>query len=85
MNDFFKAYSHARAKTRPGARPVDCREITLQATPDILREIASFIQEAARRLETQSAGEEAHLHLRDQWKDWQETYPDIVVFAHQAE
>lgn len=83
MGLYFKAFSHKRGKTK-GTLPTECREIALEATPEVLREIAKFINHAASVLEAKPVDEEAHMHFQDQWESWSEKFPDIVVVAHRS-
>lgn len=56
--------------------PVELREVTLRASPEVLREIAKFLESAAGEI----ANGAEHLHLRDEWSGWPQGAPDIVAF-----
>ena len=57
---------------------MEMSDISFSASPETLRAIANFINEAANDL--QDMGNEfGHVHLMDEWPDWQEGEPDIQI------
>ncbi len=56
--------------------PLELSEVTFSASPELLRELAKFLEEAAAQI----ADGAQHVHLRDQWSDWQEAGADLIVF-----
>ena len=56
--------------------PLELSEVTFSASPELLRELAKFLEEAA----TQIADGAQHVHLRDQWSGWQQGGADLIVF-----
>ena len=53
--------------------------IGISAKPEILRAIAKFLSDSADELE-EMGSDFGHLHLMDEWENWQNGYPDIQVF-----
>lgn len=78
MDQFFKAYCYLREGSSKG--PLECSEVTLQANPDILREVAKFLMESAAKIEA-SPGGDMHFHLQDEWKKWKQEFPDLIVVS----
>ena len=58
-------------------RPLRLSEVTIQASPVVLREIAAFLTSTASAME--SEGGIGHVHFRDQWRGWSEADGDLVV------
>ncbi len=54
------------------------RDIGISAAPDTLRAVAKFLHTAADELEEMGEGF-GHLHLMDEWEDWNENVTDIQV------
>jgi hypothetical protein len=79
MNRFFKAYCYLREGSSEG--PLECSEISLQATPDILRQVAAFLVESAEKIEASKDGGQIHFHLQDEWKKWSQEFPDLIVLS----
>ena len=52
-------------------------EVTFQASPKTLRAIAQFFNESADYLEKHDDFD--HAHLQDDWSEWQEKYPDVII------
>lgn len=70
-------------KTNDDSGILNMAEITICTTPETLREIAKFIQNAANELETD--GEDfGHLHLRDNWSGWDKNGADIIICQNEA-
>lgn len=78
MSRVFKAYCYLREQSTEG--PLECSEITLQASPDVLREVAQFLMDSAKKIEASSASD-LHFHLQDEWKKWKPEFPDMIVFT----
>lgn len=53
-------------------------EISLQVSPGRLREIAAFLMSVADKFEKPNSQD--HFHFQDYSEDWDENFPDIVVF-----
>ncbi len=74
-----KIYSHSHETSTSFSMPINCCEITFQTSPDILREIASFLIRCADKIESGQANEIDHFHLQDDWKNWQDDFADVIV------
>ena len=59
------------------SQPARLSEVTIQASPEVLREIAAFLTATASTME--SEGGIGHLHLRDQWRGWSDEDGDLIV------
>ncbi|MEW6373444.1 MAG: hypothetical protein AB1584_21190 [Pseudomonadota bacterium] len=81
MDKFLKIFAHSQESANADTFPFECTEISLQATPEALRQIAEFILSAAARLEALPVSQDAHFHLQDEWEDWQFGDPDVVVVS----
>jgi len=59
----------------------EMKEITLAASPDELREIASFLEKAAALMESGEFRSCSHLHISSVADDWNRRFPnkDIIV------
>jgi len=57
---------------------LEMSEITIQASPNTLRAIAKLLNESADLIE-KNPEDFDHFHLQDDWKEWKEEYPDIIV------
>jgi hypothetical protein len=79
MSLFFKTYCYLNVGSSDG--PLECSEITLQASPDILRKIAEFLVLSAEKIEDSKDAEGIHFHLRDEWKEWSQEFPDLIVVS----
>jgi hypothetical protein len=53
--------------------------VGISASPETLRSIAKFLNEAAQVIE-EMGNDFGHLHLMDEWDGWSEGNPDIQVF-----
>jgi hypothetical protein len=78
MKQFFKAYCYLREGS--AKEPLECSEVTLQANPDILREVAKFLMESASKIEASTDGD-MHFHLQDEWKKWNQEFPDLIIVS----
>jgi hypothetical protein len=59
---------------------LEMSEITFQASPEALKAIANFLNESADKMLEHKANF-GHSHLQDEWKNWKEEYPDVIVAA----
>lgn len=62
---------------------VTLSEVTFQASPDEVREVAAFLLRAADEME-QADGRFSHAHLQDAvpgWKEHRPRRPDVIVSA----
>ena len=59
----------------------DLREVTFSASPDVLRQIADFLNESASMMEEGWFDKCSHRHIQDEVKDWDKRFPerDIIV------
>jgi len=57
---------------------LELKEVTTQATPKNLRVIAALMLKAADTIESTEKGF-SHIHLRDSWEQWRESYADIII------
>ena len=57
---------------------LNLQEISFVAKSEELSEVVRFLQKA---IELQKSGksDEDHIHLKDEWYGWNDSYPDIVV------
>jgi hypothetical protein len=80
--EFFKIYCHLRADASVGAtdQPLECSEVSVQASPRVLRQIATFFEKSARTLE-ESKEDFAHVHFQDDWKEWRPELPDLIAIC----
>ena len=85
MNPFFKAYCYPREGAVSLKEPTECAEISLQATPDVLRQVAAFMMNCALRIEASQSENIEHFHLQDEWTVWSQTYPDVIVVSPPSE
>ncbi|MGQ9427703.1 Imm32 family immunity protein [Gilvimarinus sp. F26214L] len=54
-------------------------EVTFQAEPDELRQLAKFLAKMAQSLEDDRGGF-GHGHAKDYCEDWEDENPEIIVF-----
>jgi hypothetical protein len=60
--------------------PLEFREMTLSVSADELEVVIAFLQNARMQFETFAPTPgQSHLHLRDWWKGWNTSYPDLIV------
>ena len=71
-----KAYGYS-SKVDIGEGPLPLSEISFWGEPEVLREIAKFIELMAN--EIQCNPDFDHKHLRDSWREWQDDYPDVII------
>ncbi len=56
-------------------------EMTVQASPEKLRKLASFLNQCADDIESDEGWE--HEHFSDYTSDFDESSPDLIVFKEQ--
>ena len=71
-----KAFGYARGDDL-AERLLDLCEVTLVASPEVLRRISHHLLEAAAQMERDPTF--GHRHLRDTWPGWSETDVDVIV------
>ena len=76
MNNFFKMYCYDQETENT---LITCAEVSLQADPVVLRQIAEFILQCAEKLDDGRSDDMRHFHLRDEWSKWSDEYPDLIV------
>jgi hypothetical protein len=82
MTKILKAYAVGRGPSDVGNGLLDCATVTIQTSPDNLRELSRFLVNCADRLEASTANDPSvHFHLQDEWKAWKSKYADFVVAA----
>ncbi len=54
------------------------REVTVNASPELLRNIAKFLMDAADRLENKGDTFD-HMHVDQSIKTWKRSWPQLVV------
>ncbi len=61
-------------------RPLELREVTLLLTMGEIDAVIAFLENVRSRFEdcTPTSGR-SHLHLKDWWKAWSDSHPDIIV------
>jgi len=74
MNQF-KAYGYPRNDDSLES-PFELSEVTLNTSPEVLRELAKFLEDAAVQIENGAQ----HIHLQDHWPGWQHGEADIIAF-----
>lgn len=57
---------------------MELREMTLVGTPDEIRRVARFLKSTADEMERFDTSF-GHRHLRDTWRDWNESHVDVIV------
>lgn len=79
-----KIYSVSRYPSPP--KFVDVEDLSIVVTPSELLELATFFAAAAKAISPQSPNDPDswHLHLRDEWREWQEHMSDVVVSLEPA-
>ena len=71
-----KAYGYS-SKVDIGKGPLPLSEITFWGEPEVLREVAKFIELMANEIQCNRDFDQ--MHLRDAWHKWTEDYPDIII------
>lgn len=85
MSHFLKIYCHLRSgEATSTAGPFECSEVSIQASPAVLRRLADFLERASRALPP-SADAFGHVHLRDEWREWEADFPDVVAVSPPAQ
>jgi len=57
---------------------MELSDIAFSTSPETLRAIAKFLEEAADELQ-EMGGDFGHVHLMDEWSGWADGEPDIQV------
>ena len=62
---------------------MELSDVAISTSSKTLREIASFLIQAADEIdEIDELGEDYdHVHLMDEWNNWKEGYPDIQILS----
>jgi hypothetical protein len=62
---------------------LELREVSLSASPAVLRQIAKFLLDSAALIEAGQIGPSAHRHIQSVIADWDRRFPDkdIIVIA----
>jgi hypothetical protein len=77
-----KAYCHTSDTLELDAQPLECCEVSIIASPFVLREIAAFLLRSADKFEERLSDVPDHFHLRDEWVNWDESESvDLIVVA----
>lgn len=77
---FLKAYGALRGQEEMQAEPAEFACVSVQASPEVLRQLAEFFSTCADRIElARSTDPMMHFHLRDDWEKWRPTFADFVV------
>ena len=80
MSNFFKMYCYAQINGQATDNAlISCAEVSLQANPEVLRQIADFILCCAKKLDEGRGDSMLHFHLRDEWSEWSDECPDLIV------
>lgn len=72
---------HCYLQDDAAERPLPCSDVTIHADPATLRAIARFLLASADTFEQAQDRAGMHAHLQDEWDDWQDDFPDLVVVA----
>lgn len=83
MAEFLKVYCYLRGDQAANG-PMECSEISIQATPDALRELAALMTKFADDMQLSKDEDMMHVHLQDVWKGWVADYPDVIVVSPPA-
>ena len=78
--NLLKAYCHSAETIESGSAPIECHEVSFQASPTVLREIAAFLLRCADKFEENPTRGADHFHFLDEWKGKSETFTDVIVF-----
>ncbi len=60
---------------------LDLKEITFSASPEVLRQIATFLNQSASMMEDGWFDKCSHRHIQDEIKDWDEKFPDRDIIV----
>jgi Uma2 family endonuclease len=60
----------------------EMKEITFAAPPDVLREIATFLNTMAAAMESGELPDSSHRHIRDTASGWDSRFPDKDIVVH---
>jgi hypothetical protein len=72
-----KAFGYEK---RGGSSPrlMEMEEVSFASSSASIREIARFLNKAADEMDEQGANF-GHMHLQDEWAEWTENWPDVIV------
>jgi hypothetical protein len=71
-----KIYSYQEEKEQF----LDLKEISIVARVKDLSAIVKFFQKAIELQESENNYDyESHIHLQDEWQEWNDSFPDIVI------
>lgn len=59
---------------------MEMETIAIAASPETIRELASFLNDAAAEMEELGADYD-HMHLMDAWSNWKDGLPDIQIVS----
>jgi hypothetical protein len=79
-SDHMKIFGYVQARHEPEGL-VELSEVTFQASPEVLREVAAFMVQAAKEIEQQGS-RFSHSHIQDAIKSWRVEHPeraDVVI------
>lgn len=71
-----KAYGYS-SEVDIGEGPLPLSEISFWGEPEVLREVAKFIELMANEIQCNPDFDQ--MHLRDAWGEWTEDDPDIII------
>lgn len=72
-----KVYGYSKAKLST-AGLLEMREVTLCTSPEIIRQIASFLLAAADVMEREDEAF-SHMHVDESIQKWPRSWPQIIV------
>ncbi len=75
-----KVYCHSAETIASCCAPIECHEVSFQASSIALREVAAFLLRCADKLDENSKVGGDHFHLQDEWDGWCEDFTDVIVF-----
>lgn len=60
---------------------LEMQEVTIQASPSRLRELAKFLIDFADQIERGKINDQGHSHLSDELTtDWNEDFSDVILY-----
>ena len=74
----FKIYGYQKGSATSNEIS-ELHEITIQAEPEVLRTISAMLLKSADELEESNVTDWDHIHLQDEWENWNTDHPDIIV------
>lgn len=82
--ELLKAYCHTDQTLESCDAPIECREIAIQASPYVLRQLADFLLRAADKFDENPDIGPDHFHFRDEWENWNAECVDVVAVPHNS-